>query len=183
MAMPTPAQAADTYTPNGGPISVVGEEIIFTDVYADQSFTCEQFDLAGGITDPGVSRTFGTEAGILDQATSSGCVNPLAGSTTLDLVGSWGMVISGPGVGSVWPAALTNVHVFLEYAGCSFSFAGEVIGEFDDATGMFTPTGSTLSVVDDPLGFICPVYVGVMKGDPFVVNGMWETSGLSITST
>ncbi|MBC7278752.1 hypothetical protein [Nocardioides sp.] len=37
MAMPTPAQAADTYTPNGGPISVVGEEIIFTDVYADQS--------------------------------------------------------------------------------------------------------------------------------------------------
>lgn len=182
MAMPAPAQAADdTYTPHGGPISVVGAEIIFTDAYADQSFTCEQFDLAGSITDPGVSRAFGAGAGILDQATASGCINPIFGETTLDLVGTWELAITGPKVDSVWPAALTNVEVFLQTAGCAFGFGGDVTGEFDDTTGVFTPTGSTLAIVDDPVGFICPP-LGFVKGNPFVVGGSWTASGLSITS-
>lgn len=182
-AMSAPAQAAaDTYTPEGGPdVAFIGSGVSFTAVEAGQTLNCDQFDLAGTITDPGVSRSFGAEGGKLNNLTSSGCTNPVAGDTTVDPTGEWGLTITGAESGSVSPAALTNVTAFVEAAGCSFNVAGEVQGDFDDSTGDFIPTGSTLAISDDPSGFLCSV-LGLAQGQAVTVDGSWNASGLTITN-
>ncbi|NYI78805.1 hypothetical protein [Nocardioides panzhihuensis] len=183
VAMSSPAQAAaDTYTPHGGPtVAFIGNDIAFTDVFADQTFSCEQFDMHGTLISTGLSRPFGTTATTLDQLDYSGCTNPIFGETSFDPTSISGFAITGPEVGSVSPARLTNAGFLLTAAGCSFNVAGEVSGTFDDATGVFTPTESTLTIADDPAGFTCPL-LGFVKGDDISVSGTWTIAGLTITN-
>lgn len=182
-AMSAPAQAAAAdYTPVGGPgVTFTGSDVSFTAVEADQTLTCEQFDLTGTITNPGVSRAFGTEAGSLTDLVSSGCTNPTAGDTTVDPTGTWGVTITGAESGSASPAKLTNVTAFVEAAGCSFNVAGEVTGTYNDSTGDFVPSGSTLIIADDPSGFLCPI-LGLAQGQDITVAGSWNAAGLTITN-
>jgi hypothetical protein len=182
-AMSSPAHAAaDTYTPHGGPgAAFIGNDIAFTDDIAGQTFSCEQFNLYGTLISPGLSRPSGTMATTWDQLEYGGCFNNIFGATTIDQTGTWGFAITGPEVGSVSPAKLTNVSFFLSAAGCSFNVAGEVSGTFDDATGVFTPTGSTMTIADDPAGFTCPI-LGFMKDDDVSVSGTWTITGLTITN-
>ncbi|KRF19046.1 hypothetical protein ASG90_03970 [Nocardioides sp. Soil797] len=175
MAMSTSAQAAaDDYTPNGGPeAAFIGSNVSFTATEAGQTLTCTQFDLSGTVTDPGTSRAFGDEAGSLGDLQSSGCTNPVAGATTVDPIGVWGVTITGAEVGSVSPAQLTDVNAFVEAAGCSFNVGGTVNGEYDDSTGVFTPGGSGLTISDVPVGFLCSI-LGVAQGQSIEVNGTWQ---------
>ncbi|GGU39062.1 hypothetical protein [Nocardioides albus] len=182
-AMSSPAQAAlDGYTPTGpDPVVFTGNNVSFTADEAAQTLTCTQFDLIGSITNPGVNRPFGTEAGELDQLDSSGCTNPTAGDTTVDPTGIWHVQIDDAEIGSVSPATLTDVTAFVSAAGCSFNVAGEVSGTFNDSTQVFTPTGSTLVIADNPVGFICPI-LGVAQGQSISVAGTWTANGLTITN-
>ena len=182
MAMSAPAQAAGTYTPNGGPgVTFVGHNVAFTADDAGQTLSCDQFDLAGTIIDPGVSRAFGAGGGSLDDLVSSGCTNPIAGATTVTPTGTWGVTITGDEAGSVSPAELTNVAASVDAGGCSFDVAGEVTGSFDDASGVFTPTGSTVVIANDPSGFTCGL-LGVAKGQSISVSGTWTGTGLTISN-
>lgn len=71
--------------------------------------------------------------------------------------------------------------MFFSAAGCEFDIAGEVSGQFDDSTGAFTPTGSSLAIADDPAGFYCMV-LGLAKGQSISVSGTWTITGLTITN-
>lgn len=182
-AMSAPAQAAaDGYTPTG-PDSVVftGNNVSFTDVEADQTLTCETFDLVGHIIDPGVNRPFGELAGELDDLNSDDCTNEIVGSTTVDPTGVWGLTIDAAETSSGSPATLTTVTAFVSAAGCSFNVGGEVTGTFDDSTQVFTPTGSSVVITDTPAGFLCPI-LGVAQGDQISVAGTWVGNGLTITN-
>ncbi|GGU39071.1 hypothetical protein [Nocardioides albus] len=180
--MSLPAHAADLYTPHGGPgVAATGNDIAFTDVFAEQTFSCEQFDLHGALISTGLSRPFGTTATTWDHLDYSGCTNPIFGETTLVQTGIWGFAITGPEAGTVSPATLTSVAFLLSSAGCSFNITGEVSGTFEDTTGVFTPSGSTLTIADDPAGFICPL-LGFMKGDDISVSGTWTITGLTVTN-
>ena len=183
VATATPARAVvDTYTPHGGPaISFTGADIDFTIIEAGQTFTCAQVDMSGTIRDAGVSRPFGATATAWDQLVHDDCTNPIFGETTFDPIGVWGFAITGPEVGSVSPATLTDVRLFLQAADCSFNIAGDVSGNFDDVTGVFTPTGSTLTIADDPAGFVCSL-LGFAQGQSISVSGSWLISGLTITN-
>lgn len=183
VATSSPARAVDDgYTPHGGPgISLIGNDVDFTVVEVEQTFSCEQFDLYGSFLDPNLSRPFGTTAATWDQVVANGCTNPTFGDTTFDQTGIWGLVIAGPEVGSVSPAAVTDVAMFIEMNSCSFNITGEVSGDFDDATGAFTPTGSTLAIADDPAGFLCPI-LGFERGNNIRVSGSWMISGLTISN-
>jgi len=182
-AMSAPAQAAAAdYTPTGpNPVTFVGNNVAFTADDAGQTLTCEVFNLTGSITDSGTSRAFGTSAGTLDDLESSGCTNPIAGDTTVQPTGAWDVAITGAEVGSVSPAALRNVTAFVSAADCDFNVAGGVTGTFDDSTGVFTPTGSSLVISDDPVGFICSI-LGLAQGQSISVDGSWTAAGLTITN-
>ncbi|TQL67615.1 hypothetical protein FB381_1496 [Nocardioides albertanoniae] len=182
-AMSAPAQAAaDGYTPTGpDPVTFVGDTVAFTADDAGQTLTCDVFDLEGSITASGTSRAFGDSAGTLDDLTSSGCTNPIAGDTTVEPTGAWDVAITGAEVGSVSPAALSDVTASVSAASCDFNVAGGVTGEFDDSTGVFTPTASTLVISDDPVGFVCTL-LGVAKGQHISVDGSWTAAGLTITN-
>lgn len=183
LAMSWPAQAAaDTYTPHGGPnVIFVGDDIDFTDDETGQTFTCEQFDLSGSLQNPDLSRPFGTTATTWDQLVYRDCFNPVFGDTTFDQIGAWGFAITGPEAGSISPAAINDVAIFVEMPGCALNIAGAVGGDFDDATGVFTPTGSTLTIADDPAGLLCPL-VGFAQGDGISVSGTWLVTGLTISN-
>ena len=182
-AMSAPAQAAaGTYTPEGpNPVIFTGGNVSFTAVEAGQTLTCETFDLTGTITDPGVSRAFGAEGGSLTDLVSENCTNEIAGPTTVDPTGTWGLTVTSDEVGSVSPAALTDVTAYVEAAGCSFNVAGDVSGDFDDVAQQFTPTASTLIIADDPSGFLCPA-LGVAQGQSIAVDGSWASNGLTIAN-
>ncbi|MEI7058829.1 hypothetical protein WBG06_23605 [Nocardioides sp. CCNWLW239] len=183
MTMSPPARAFDgTYAPHGGTgVSLIGNNVNFTVVEANQTFDCKQFDLSGSVLDPDLSRPFGTSAATWDQIVASGCFNPTMGDTTFDQASTWGLAITGPEVGSVSPAAITDVAIFVEMNACSFNISGEMSGDFDDATGVFTPTGSTLTISDDPAGYLCPI-IGLDRGLSIQVSGPLVISGLTITN-
>jgi ABC-type transport system substrate-binding protein len=182
-AMSAPAQAAAAdYTPTGpDPVVFVGSNVSFTADEANQTLTCDVFDLEGSISDSGTSRAFGASAGTLDDLESSGCTNPIAGDTTVQPTGAWCVRVDGAEVGSVSPATLTSVTAYVSAAGCSFNVAGEVGGTFNDSTQVFTPTGSTLVIADNPVGFICAI-LGVAQGQSISVAGTWTANGLTITN-
>lgn len=183
VALATPARAfVDTYTPQGGPTAaVIDHDIAFTIDEPGYTFTCEQFNLYGPLTNPGLSRPFGTTAVTWDQFVFNGCINPISGSTTFEPTGNWGFAVTGPEVGSVSPATFTNLGALFGSAGCEFNVAGEVRGTFDDATGVFTPTGSTLTIADSPVGPICPIF-GFAQGQSISVSGAWRITGLTIAN-
>lgn len=182
-AMSQPAQAAaDTYTPHGGPVvDLTGDYVDFTFVESGYTFICEQFGMSGTIPDAGASRPFGATATTWDQIAHGGCTNPIVGDSTFDPIGTWQFVITGAEVGSVSPAAFTNVALFVQAGDCSFNIAGDVSGDFDDATGVFTPTGSSLIITDTPSGFICPI-LGVDQGQTVSTSGPWIIARLTITN-
>jgi hypothetical protein len=183
IAASAPAQAAaDTYTPHGGPIvAAIGDNIAITFIEPGQTFTCEQFDLSGALGQPDSSRPFGAVAATWDQLAHSGCTNAIWGRTTFAPTSIWGFSITGPEVGSISPAAFTNIGVHIVMGGCSFNVTGEVSGGFDDTTGVFTPTGSTLMIADDPVGFLCPIS-GFAQDQSISVSGTWTITGLTITN-
>lgn len=181
-AISSPAQAAlDTYTPHGGPaVSFLGNNITFTDIEANTEVACKQFDLHGTITRPGVSRRLGATATTSDQLVNSDCFHWYFGETTIDRTGSWELAVTGREVGSVAPATLSNAGIFVDMSACSFNIAGQVSGEFDDTTGLFTPTESTLTIADDPFGLLCPI-IGFAQGQGISVSGSWLITGVSIS--
>ena len=183
VATSSPAQAdVDAYTPHGGPVvDLSGDYVDFTFVEAGQTFICENFDMSGTIPNAGASRLFGAPATTWSQVVHGGCTNPIIGDSTFDPIGAWQFAITGPEVGSVSPAAFTNVALFVQAADCAFNIAGEVSGVFDDATGVFTSTGSSLVVTDTPTGFICPI-LGFEQGHTVSMSGSWTITGLTITN-
>lgn len=186
VAMSSPAAAATTYTPGGGAdLNFVGDTVSFKAIEADQTLTCEQFDLKGspegqppgGVLNPGVSRAYGEIAGTLPELASSGCTNPIAGATTVDPTGEWDFAITGDEQADGWPATLGNVTAFVSAAGCSFNVAGEVDGKFTTADQTFVPQDdpSELFIADDPVGFLCPI-LGVAQGQAIDVSGSWTNT-------
>lgn len=115
------------------------------------------------------------------MATVAAMPIPAQGETWFDGTGEWALTITGPEVGSVSPARLTDVGLFVQMAGCELNVAGEVSGKLDDASGISTPTGSNLTIADEPSGFICPVF-GFTGGDAVVMSGTFSGAGLSITN-
>jgi len=178
LAMAGPANAATTYTPSGGPsANFVGNNVSFTATAAGQTLTCSTFNLAGSIVNPGTSRAIGANGGTLTTLTSSGCTNPIAGSTTVTPSGTWGVTITGDEVGTVSPARLTSVAATVSAAGCTFNVGGVVNGTFNDATQRFTPNSgaSGLTITSTPVGFICPI-LGVAPGQTIEVGGTWTNT-------
>ncbi|MDF1705604.1 MAG: hypothetical protein P1U38_12600 [Aeromicrobium sp.] len=178
LAMGSPAHAATTYTPSGGPgANFVGNSVSFTATAAGQTLTCSTFNLAGTIVSPGASRAIGANGGNLGSLTSSGCTNPIAGSTTVTPTGTWGVTITGDEVGSVSPARLTNVVATVSAAGCTFNVGGVVNGSFNDSTQVFTPVSgaSGLTITSNPSGFLCPI-LGLAKNQTIEVGGSWTNT-------
>lgn len=171
------ARAATTYTPAGGPgITFTGSNVSFTDILAEQTMTCAQFDPSGSVVDSGISRPYGVTATNLTTLLSSGCWHWWFGNLTFTPTGTWGFTIIGDAVGSAWPAQLANVAVTVTGAGCSLDIAGSIAGIFDDATQVFDPlsgpSGLTMTAV---VGATCPL-LGFEVGDEFEVNGTWTAS-------
>ena len=178
LAMGSPAHAATTYTPSGGPnVNFVGSSVSFKAIQANQTLTCSTFNLAGSIVNPGVSRALTANGGNLGSLTSSGCTNPIAGATTVTPTGTWGVRITGDEVSSVSPAQLTSVSATVTAAGCTFPVAGTVAGSFNDATQKFTPASgaSGLKISGTPSGFLCPI-LGVANGQDIEVGGSWTNT-------
>lgn len=177
----TGAQAViPSYTPTGGPnITFTGNSVSFTDIPADQTLTCEVFNLSGTVVNSGVSRAPGANGGNLTNLTSSGCTNPIAGSTTVTPIGTWGVTIDDQVTGTTdqWKARLTSVTVDVTAAGCQFEAAGSAKGVFNDTTQVFDPDSgpSGLLISTPPVGSICP-FLGVEQGDDIEVNGTWTAS-------
>lgn len=168
-----PAQTSPTFTPGGGPeVNFVGSDVSFTNVQANQTLTCEQVDFAGAVLDPGTARPYGDNAGVLDDLTADGCTNPLGGTTSVTLTGTPTVSINGDPTGTRWPAQLADVSASISVAGCSFTVEGTVDGVFDTATQVVTPTSNTLTIVDEPIGYLCPI-PGLAKDQTFEVEGYW----------
>ncbi|TQL67614.1 hypothetical protein FB381_1495 [Nocardioides albertanoniae] len=184
LAATSPSQAsANTYTPHGVPATVmIGNDVAFTFDDAGQTFICEQFDLQGSLTDPGLSRPFGTSAITLNQLVDGGCFNSIFGDTTFDMTGTWGFAITGPEVGSESTATLIDADMFFSAADCEFNITGEITGVFDDTSGVFTATGSSLTIADVPVGFICGI-LGLAQGQSISVeSGIWTISSVTISN-
>ncbi len=178
LAMGSPAHAATTFTPSGGPnVNFVGNSVSFTATAAGQTLTCSTFNLAGSVASPGASRAIGANGGTLGSLTSSGCTNPIAGATTVSPTGTWGVTITGDEVSSVAPAQLTNVVANVSAAGCTFTVGGVVNGTFNDSTQKFTPVSgaSGLKITSVPSGFLCTI-LGVAKDQTIAVGGTWTNT-------
>jgi len=203
LATTVPAHAAGTtYTPTKTPgavgagqnvaVGFVGTGVSFTDIEAGQTLTCSTFNLDGTVTDNGVSRAFGAEAGKLGTLTSSGCTNPIAGATDVIPSGTWKVKVTGALSGSVSNATLYDINANIKAAGCKFDVGGSVAGKFDNSTQKFTPnTGASgLTITTTPMGG--PGYgtpnggtcatLDVQLGDTISVGGYWTTSGLTIAN-
>lgn len=168
-----PTQTAASFTPNGGPeVNFVGSDVSFRNVQAQQTLTCEQVDFAGAVLDPGTGRPYGDNAGLLDDLTADGCTNPLGGPTSVTLTGTPTVSITGDPTGTKWPAQLADVSASISVAGCSFTVKGTVDGVFDTATQVVTPTSNTLTIVEEPIGYLCPI-PGLAKDQTFEVEGYW----------
>jgi hypothetical protein len=166
---PTAAYAA-TVTVSGGPdVDFVGNSVSFTDTAAGQTLTCTTFDLSGGpittgtITTPAIIGTAGT-------LTSSGCTNPIMGTETVTPIGTWSYQVDSATTGE-----LTNVTAFIAMAGCSYTVGGTVTGTWNNNAHTFSPTSSTLTIIDTPSGFICPL-LGWEQGDHITVSGSWTNT-------
>lgn len=167
-AMSLPAHAASDYTPNGGPqANFVGSNVAFTVDSTGQRLDCPTFNLLGNVTDPGVSRSFGESAGVLNDLTALGCTNVLAGPTDVTPHGEWKIAVTGPKDGSESPVTLSDIEVTVNAlsGACEFDVVKSLDGTFDDATQVFTPTVSNLEVASSPApsGFLCNT-LGVAPG-------------------
>lgn len=189
LAMSTPAQAlATTYTPTAsGGISfeLLGPDVVFTDIDANQSLSCETFTLDGSVVDSGASRDYGANGGTLDSLDSGGpggCWNDVAGDTTVEPTGEWGVTVTGDEISTdVWPATLTSVTVEVAATGCEFTAGGELEGTFDAATQEFQPSNPNLTITSDPSGQLVCDILGIAQGDEIDVDGAWVNVGATLT--
>lgn len=161
-----PAHAATTYTPRvGGDVDFAGSSVSFTDDDAGQTLTCTTFNMVGSVAGDG--------AGSVDSVSSSGCTNPMAGTTTVTPIGTWTIAITPTSGSTVEAMEVSDVDAFISSAGCSFHVGnGHVAGNFDTNTQTFTPTSSTVTITDTPTGFLCQL-LGVHQGDSTSVGGSW----------
>ena len=182
VASPPAQAAATTFTPSGGPdITFTGNNVTLTIDEANQALTCNQFEMALPLEDPGVSRSFRDRVGVAYPIETSDCTNPAAGETWVEPVGGWGLWVADAEVGSVSPVYLHFVFLAVETGGCYLNIMGTVGGDFNDATGRLVPTDSTLVIQSEPSGTTC-ADLGFTQGQPVSVNGAWTSSGLSITN-
>ncbi len=178
VAMSSPASAATTYTPGGGPnVNFVGSNLSFKVIQANQTITCRQFNIAGSVVNPGLTRRVGANAANLGSVTQSGCTNPIMGSMAITPTGTWGLTVVGDPSGTTWPVRMTSVAATVVMAGCTFPVAGTVSGSFNDSTQKFTPvTGASgLKISGTPSGFLCPI-LGWANGQDIQVGGTWTNT-------
>ncbi|KRF19045.1 hypothetical protein ASG90_03965 [Nocardioides sp. Soil797] len=169
VATAVPAHATDdTYTPIGTDITFVGSDITFTPSATGQGLTCSQFDLHGQVDDAGVSRGYGHPAVTFGGLTTSGC------TSSFQMDGLWSFTVTGAEVGSVSPAQLSDVSLFVDASGCSFHVAGNITGDYDDATGEFATSSSSLVITDAPSGFVCGI-LGLAQGQSVEGGGSWQS--------
>lgn len=124
-----PAEAVGEYTPHGGPeINFVGSNVVFSVDSTGQATGCLTFDLLGELIDPGVSRTTGDYAGIVDDLTAIGCINPLSGDVDVTPHGEWGLAVTGPESSSVTPVTLYGVELTanLLSGACTYDIIGDI---------------------------------------------------------
>lgn len=191
LAMTSPAQATDPYTPGGGPAAnFTASNVTFEDVDAGALLECEQVDLNGSIENAGTPRAHSVRAGVLDDIAATNCVNDTFGATDITLQGSWDVVVTGDPASptsTVWPVELRNVSADVSAVGCSFTAeglsnsSGVISGNFNTATQEFTVTSDNLHV-NDPVG-TC-FLIGVADGNDVQVAGTWTniaTPGFTLT--
>jgi hypothetical protein len=167
----TAAYAYTTSTPSGGPdVDFIGSGISFNDAAAGQIVGCSQFEMAGSVTNPGVSRIYGQVTAKLDTFTVSGCT-----PGTVSSIGPWTFAITGDPTGASWPAELADVAASITLTGCTFNIGGTVTGTFDTGLQTFTPSNGSLLITNVPSGIFCPL-LGVAAGDPITVSGSWTNS-------
>lgn len=177
----TPARAATTYTPSGGPsITFLGTGIKLTPIIPAQTISCTTFNLGGSVLSPGISRAYGVDAVVLSALSTGGCSNPVCGTAVVTPVGTWSFAITGDATASGWPARLKNVKIQLTCGTCEFTVTGSVNGKFVVSTQRFTPntgfSGLTVSGSPPPSGTMCAI-LDVQAGDEVAVGGYWTASG------
>lgn len=171
----TPAHAATTYTPNGGPaVKLVGTGITLTDLPANQAFTCTASTLDGPVASPGTSRTYGSATAALTSTTGP-CTNAVVGPTTVTQLGSWSLGVTGDEVApGRWPARLDGVRLRMRSSSCDLTLEGTVEGTFDEGTQRFTPrTGASGLVITAAGGTYCALVLDMRVGDEIEVGGHW----------
>ncbi|XBB67504.1 hypothetical protein ABFU82_25905 [Nocardioides sp. WV_118_6] len=204
-----------TFTPGGGPdANFVGSYddprtpstaivpgIRFTDIDAGQSLDCSAFSVGGSLVSPGTSRAYGANAGNLGSLSATGCTNPLAGATTVDPIGTWGVTITGDATAGEFPAKLTSVKAKLTAANCVFYVEGVVNGKFNPSNQVFTPAGNPVaanatsttpvglkvaSTPAPPTGPMCTT-LDILAGDDISITGKFTnvppTGSTAITIT
>lgn len=166
------ARAGTTYTPTGGPsVRLVGTTISVTDVPAAQTITCNQFDIAGAVDNPGTARPFGGSAIDLGALTYNRCTNPVMGWMPVTVDPGWSLDVTGPASGTVWPVQVSNAVMRFAMANCDLRMAGTMPGTFDTATQRFTPTFAASTVVlTSVVGSMC-VTLDWQVGDQMSFGG------------
>lgn len=185
----SPTWAWVTTAPAGGPVNFVGTNITFTDIQANQTFSCTTFSPSGTVSVPaGTNAAYGASVANLTTVTSSGCANPIGGGCPILAPTTWGFVLTGPPTGDVWPSRFTNVKLVVACGGCSFMMEGVINGRFDRGvtsptyqrfTPVTGPSGLVVSASPAPSGFVCTV-LDIQAGDDIEVGGYWTNTGTPI---
>ena len=178
VAMSSPASAATTYTPGGAPnVNFGSSNASFQFIQANQTFTCAQFGPAGEIVNAGTRRAVGTNGVVLTSFASSGCTNPIWGTTTYAATETSGLTVTGDAVGSIVPVRFTGLEFVFTGAACSFKVGGVLNGTFDTGTQRFTPVdgASGLKVTSTPTGHLCPI-LGMAVGHDLKLGGTWTNT-------
>lgn len=176
-----PAEAADEYTPHGGPgIDFVGSNVAFTVDSTGQELDCPKFDLLGAAINPGDNRPFGDDHLKFDELIAAGCTNPIVGPTDVISHGEWKVAVTGPENGSLSPVNLHGVKATVDAlsGACTYDLFGEVGGYFDEATQVFEPTVPHLEVASSPApsGSLCAL-IGVVPGTQIGIDsGTWTNT-------
>lgn len=190
LAMTSPAQATDPYTPSGGPaLELVANNVEFEDYDAEILFECEEVKLGGSIESSGTARAHSERAGVLDDIEAVDCIEPgYFGSMDITARGGLDVTVTGDATGTVWPVELRHVVLDALLVGCEFTMTnstapngGVISGDFDTATQEFVPTGSNLEV-ENAAG-VC-FLLGIADGNDIEVAGTWTnitTPALTLT--
>ncbi|WP_229054379.1 hypothetical protein [Aeromicrobium sp. Leaf350] len=171
------AQAADPYTPSGGPeIDLVAEgEVVVTDLDAEATSECTALPIAGALEDAGVPRPHSEHAGTLDDFSGDLCSHDYFGLTAIDFGGAWDLVVTGDPVGPVWPVEVRGVSASVAWVGCNYKLVGPgpggtISGHFNTATQQFTSTGADLQV--QGVRGSCFI-IGIADGNRVTIEGTW----------
>ncbi len=175
-AMNMPAHAATNYTPDAGAgdkVNFVGTSVTFSVTSTGQKVKCPTFNMAGDITNPGVSRLLGATAGSVPSLTAAGCTNSFFGPIAITPQSVWALAITGDEVAGVSPATISNIDAFVNMGNCKIYVVGSISGSFDEATQRFTPSSSALTIDSTvgrrPTGSLC-TFLGYAPGGVMTVD-------------